>query len=60
MGVCAVVGRLGSVCLGVVGLNALYWFNGNGLYMIFALLATISAVAVYKMPYCTLGRTMDS
>jgi hypothetical protein len=60
MGVCAVIGRFGSVCIGFVGLNALYWWNGNGLYLIFAGMGIISAFAVYKMPYCTLGRAMDS
>jgi hypothetical protein len=60
MGVCAVIGRFGSVCIGFVGLNALYWLNGSGLYFIFASIGLVSALAIYKMPYCTLGRPLDS
>ena len=60
MGVCAVVGRFGSVCLGFVGLNALYWFDGNGLYFIFIGMGIVSAFAIYKMPFCTVGRPLDS
>jgi len=60
MGVCAVVGRFGSVCFGFVGMSALYWLDGNGLYAIFISLGLISALAMFRMPYCTLGRAMDS
>lgn len=59
MGVCAVFGRLGSVCFGFVGINAMYWLDGNGLYLIFVLLGLISSIAMFRMPYCTLGRAID-
>jgi hypothetical protein len=60
MGVCAVVGRIGSISLGFIGLNSLYWLNGSGLYVIFMVIGILSAICIYKMPYCTLGKALDS
>jgi hypothetical protein len=43
-------GRIGTVLLGFVGLNALYWFNGDGLYIIFAILSLASGILIYRLP----------
>lgn len=59
MGVCAVVGRVGSILIGSIGISSMYWFGGNGLYLILTVLSLVSAFAVFRMPYCTLGRPLD-
>jgi MFS family permease len=60
MGVFSLAGRIGTALLGFLGVNALYWMDGNGLYFIFMCLCLFSAFSVVKMPYCTLGRPLDS
>ncbi len=59
MGIFSLSGRIGTTTLGFLGVNSLYWFDGNGLYLIFLLLSLISSLSLYKMPYCTLGRALD-
>ena len=60
MGVFSLAGRIATAGLGFLGVNALYWMNGNGLYFIFMWLCIFSAFSVTKMPYCTLGRALDT
>jgi len=60
MGVFSLAGRIATTALGFVGVNALYWLNGNGLYFIFMILSLFSTFLVFKMPYCTLGRPLDT
>ncbi len=59
MGIFNVAGRLAIAILGFLGVSALYWFGGKGLYLIFMILSFISFVFMSKMPFCTLGRHMD-
>jgi len=59
MGIFNVSGRMAIAILGFLGVSALYWFDGKGLYMIFAFFSLLSCSLIYKMPYCTLGRHMD-
>lgn len=54
------VGRIGIMCLGTVGVYAMQWLDGRGLYLIFFVLALISHVCMTLMPYDTLGRELDS
>jgi hypothetical protein len=60
MGVFSLAGRIATALLGFLGVNALYWMDGNGLYFIFMCLCLFSSIFVTKMPYCTLGRPLDS
>lgn len=60
MGVFSLAGRIATTTLGFLGVSALYWFDGNGLYLIFMFLSLISTFLVFKMPYCTLGRALDT
>lgn len=60
MGFFSVCGRLATTILGMTGASALLWWNGQGLYIIFLILSFSSAICVTKMPYCTLGRALDT
>ena len=59
MGVMSAFGRIGTMALGIAGVSALYWFDGNGLYILFLILSSLSALMIYKMPFDTLGRPLD-
>ena len=59
MGYTSVIGRFGSIMIGMIGLSSLEWLDGNGLYLIFVSLSLISALFMFKMPYDTLGRALD-
>jgi hypothetical protein len=60
MGIFSLAGRIATTALGFVGVLALYWLDGKGLYLIFFILSLISSFCMYKMPYCTLGRPLDT
>lgn len=60
MGFFSVCGRLATTILGMTGASALLWLNGQGLYIIFLILSLSSGISVSKMPYCTLGRPLDT
>ena len=60
MGLCSVSARLSTALMGIIGISSLTWLGGDGLYFIFALLSAITAILIYKMPYCTLGRELDT
>lgn len=49
-------GRIATTFLGIVGVSALNWFGGYGLYVIFITLCLISGYGAYTMPYCTGNR----
>jgi hypothetical protein len=53
LGICSLSGRIATTFLGVVGVYAIKWFDGNGLYLIFIFLSLVSGYASYTMPYCT-------
>ena len=59
MGIFSLCGRLATTLLGMIGISALEWFNGMGLYYIFIFLSLGTALLIYQMPYCTLGRKLD-
>lgn len=60
MGVFSLAGRIATTALGFVGVSALYWMDGNGLYLLFLALSVLSSFLVFQMPYCTLGRPLDT
>jgi hypothetical protein len=60
MGLFSLIGRIATTVLGFVGVMALYWLDGKGLYVIFLILSLASSLFMYKMPYCTLGRPLDT
>lgn len=60
MGVFSICGRMATTFLGIIGISALEWANGMGLYYIFLLFSLGTSYLVYQMPYCTLGRKLDS
>jgi len=60
MGIFSLSGRIATTALGFLGVNSLYWFDGNGLYFIFVFLCVCSTILVFRMPYCTLGRPLDT
>jgi hypothetical protein len=59
MGMFSLAGRIATTILGFLGVAALYWMNGNGLYLIFFVLCMLSSALIFRMPYCTLGRPLD-
>lgn len=58
MGFFSICGRIATIILGITGASSLSWFNGQGLYIICLFLSLTAALAIFKMPYCTLGRAM--
>jgi hypothetical protein len=60
MGIFSVCGRVATTFLGIIGISALEWAGGKGLYYIFILLSLFTSLFIYQMPYCTLGRKLDS
>lgn len=59
-GIFLAAGRVGTVLLGFVGLNAIYCIDdGVGLYLIFAVLSITSAYLILKLPIDTLNRMSD-
>jgi hypothetical protein len=50
-------GRIATTLLGVIGVSAMYWFGGYGLYLLIVILTAISGYGAYTMPYCTKGQT---
>lgn len=60
MGLFSLCGRIATTFLGIIGMSALEWAHGKGLYYIFLFLTICSGIFIYQMPYCTLGRKLDS
>lgn len=60
MGMFSVAGRIATTALGFLGVTALYWFDGNGLYVLFLGFSLVSSALIYRMPYCTRGRPLDT
>ena len=58
LGICSMVGRIATTFLGIVGISALSWFGGYGLYLIMIILGLISGYGAYTMPYCTGNRAI--
>lgn len=56
LGICSMSGRIATTFLGIVGVYAMKWFDGNGLYLIFVLLCALSGYGAYTMPFCTGNR----
>jgi hypothetical protein len=55
LGICSMSGRIATILLGVVGVYAIKWWDGNGLYIIFIIMCAISGYGAFTMPYCTSG-----
>ncbi len=49
-------GRIATALLGVIGMYAMQWFGGNGLYILFLILSGISGYGAFTMPFCTGNR----
>ena len=60
LGTCSLVGRIGIIFLGTIGVYALQWLDGKGLYLIFLILSSASYLCMTLMPYDTLGRELDT
>jgi hypothetical protein len=60
MGIFSLIGRIATTVLGFVGVMALDWIDGKGLYIILLFLSFFSCIFMSKMPYCTLGRPLDT
>jgi hypothetical protein len=50
-GIFLAAGRVGTVLLGFLGLNALYWLNGDALYLVFAFLSILTGYLMMKLPF---------
>jgi hypothetical protein len=50
-GMCAILGRTSIAFLGFIDLPALHWLNGNGLYVLFALMSAVGIYATASIPY---------
>jgi nitrate/nitrite transporter NarK len=59
LGIFSACGRVSTMFVGVVGVYAMEWFNGNGLYVIFVLLSGVAGIGAKTMPYCTSGRSIS-
>ena len=55
LGICSLSGRIATTLLGIVGVYAIRWWDGNGLYIIFIVMCAISGYGAFTMPYCTSG-----
>ena len=56
MAVGSLSGRFGVILLGMIGVHAINWFNGNGLYILFVVASGLCSIAAATMPYCTLNK----
>ena len=52
-------GRISTVILGIVGISAMKWLDGNGLYAIFFFLTILCIYLVWKTDKETLGESID-
>ena len=59
-GVFLSAGRVGTIMLGFLGFNALYWFDNAGLYLIFVLLSLVSAYLIIKLPFQNFNRLSNA
>ena len=59
MGIMSACGRVGIMLMGFIGVYAMNWFGGNGLYLIFILLSLMAGYGGYTMPYCTVNRPIS-
>lgn len=60
LGSCSLVGRIGIIFLGTIGVYAIEWLHGRGLYLIFVVLSLTSYLCMTLMPYDTLGKELDA
>ena len=51
--VSTLLGRSSVIFLGVIGLPATQWLNGNGIYVIFGGLSFLALICVYTLPQRT-------
>ena len=58
LGICSMSGRIATTFLGIVGVPALSWLNGYGLYVIILFMCVISGYGAFTMPYCTGNRAI--
>lgn len=60
MAIFSLSARISTAVMGSIGISSLEWFGGKGLYVILAFLSGLACFLVNKMPYCTLGRDLDT
>lgn len=56
IGICYMLRRFSPVVLGIIGVAALQWLDGNGLYLVFVMFSAFSWYATYTMPFCMSNR----
>ena len=59
LGIASACGRISIMLMGFVGIYAIDWWGGNGLYIIFILLSAVAGYGGYTMPYCTGNRPIQ-
>jgi hypothetical protein len=59
MGICSLSGRFGVIAMGLIGVHAISWLNGNGLYVLFVGLSGLASIAAATMPYCTINKLVN-
>ena len=59
LGICSMSGRIATALLGFVGVYAMHWCGGNGLYLIFVVLSGLSGYGAATMPFCTGNRAIS-
>jgi hypothetical protein len=59
LGICSMTGRIATTFLGVVGVSALSWLNGYGLYLIILVMSAVSGYGAFTMPFCTGNRAIQ-
>ena len=60
MGTFSICGRIATIIMGIIGISALDWAGGLGLYIIFIMMCLCTSVLLYRLPYDTLGRKLDT
>ena len=59
LGIASACGRLSVMVMGFLGVYAMNWCEGYGLYIIFVVLSGIAGYGGYTMPYCTGNRPIS-
>ena len=59
LGVLSTFGRMATMLLGVVGVYAIDWWGGNGLYLLFFGVSAVASYSAWSMPYCTANRPIS-
>lgn len=50
MTTCSILGKTSVVFIGLIGVKALHWMDGTGLFLIFVLLSAVGTYCAVTMP----------